>query len=70
MQMLTPWLFERVQPLLVDRAHLEQTPAADTRGNFMQPLGPHADRGGWKDGSRAGGDRLPVGARQPQPQLT
>jgi NADP-dependent 3-hydroxy acid dehydrogenase YdfG len=63
MQLLTPWLFERVMPQLVARTHLQRRAGRDTRGNFRQPLPPHADRGGWKDGTRNETARLPAAAQ-------
>lgn len=65
LQMLAPWLFERVQPRMVSRRHLAGAPAADTDGNFRRPLPPHADSGGWLSGRDREG-RLPGEVARPQ----
>lgn len=45
---LLPWLYERVQPILVLRDHLGHAGVAATSGNFARPLEPHTVDGGWK----------------------
>lgn len=50
MQQLAPALWERLQPRLVEREHLEPEPAPDSAGNIARPLEPHSDSGGWKNG--------------------
>lgn len=59
---LVPWLYERVQPILVLRDHLGRAGAAATSGNFARPLEPHTVDGGWKN-RRSPGTKLLNAAR-------
>jgi NADP-dependent 3-hydroxy acid dehydrogenase YdfG len=66
MGLLVPWLWERLQPKMIDTSHLGKERAPDTAGNFATPTGPHADRGGWKEGRKDGARALPEGSAVPQ----
>ncbi len=46
---LVPWLYERVQPFLVQHDHLGKERALPTSGNFAQPREPHRVDGGWRE---------------------
>jgi short-subunit dehydrogenase len=59
---LLPWVYERVQPILVLRDHLGHAGAAATSGNFVRPLEPHTVDGGWKN-RRSPGTKLLNAAR-------
>jgi NADP-dependent 3-hydroxy acid dehydrogenase YdfG len=49
MQRFMPWLYERMQPKMVAKGHLEQESAPSGPGNMEKPLPPHSDDGGWKE---------------------
>lgn len=66
MGLLVPWIWERLQPKMVASSHLGKGGAPDTAGNFATPTGPHADRGGWKDGRKDGAQALPEPGAIPQ----
>jgi NADP-dependent 3-hydroxy acid dehydrogenase YdfG len=66
-QLLSPWLFERVQPRIIDLSHLGRAGAPDTRGNFEHPTAPHTDRAGWKEGRRDTAERVPAMDASAQP---
>ncbi|HVJ93931.1 MAG TPA: SDR family oxidoreductase [Labilithrix sp.] len=70
-QVLTPWLFERVLPRLIDRLHLGRYGAPVTKGNLEHSTQPHAERAGWKEGRRDTAERFAPPAPTPQlvPQL-
>lgn len=53
-QLVAPWLFERIQPRIVARDHLADTPQAPTEGNLYRATGGHEVHGGWKANSRKG----------------
>jgi NADP-dependent 3-hydroxy acid dehydrogenase YdfG len=57
-----PWLYERVQPLMVLREHLGRSGAPPTSGNFVHPLEPHQIDGGWRN-RRSPGRRAMNAAR-------
>jgi short-subunit dehydrogenase len=44
-----PWLYERVQPVLVHRDHLGTRRVLATSGNFAQARDPHREDGGWRE---------------------
>ena len=48
--LLAPWLFERVQPRLVAKAHLGRGPAPKIPGNIPDTLPPYDDDAGWRRG--------------------
>jgi NADP-dependent 3-hydroxy acid dehydrogenase YdfG len=50
MSMLTPWIYERLQPRMVSRQHLGPAPAGPSSGNLERTRRPYADDAGWKDG--------------------
>jgi NADP-dependent 3-hydroxy acid dehydrogenase YdfG len=43
-----PWLYERLQPIMVTRDHLGRFGPGPTSGNFARPLEPHSVDGGWR----------------------
>jgi short-subunit dehydrogenase len=43
-----PWLYERLQPVLVHRDHMGAKRALPTSGNFAHPRDPHQEDGGWR----------------------
>lgn len=45
---LLPWVYERVQRVLVESDHLGELGQAPSSGNLATPRGPHAIDGGWK----------------------
>jgi NADP-dependent 3-hydroxy acid dehydrogenase YdfG len=48
MARLVPWVYERVQPRMVESDHLGKHGAAPTSGNFADPREPHRVDGGWR----------------------
>lgn len=48
MDRVLPWLYERIQPILVRRDHLGRYGVAATAGNLDRPTQPHAIDGGWR----------------------
>lgn len=57
-----PWVYERVQPRMVDRDHLGKHGAPPTSGNFADPRGPHQIDGGWR-ARRSPGKKMMNGVR-------
>lgn len=57
-----PWLYERVQPIMVLRDHLGRPGVGATSGNFARPLEPHRVDGGWKE-RRSPGTKMLNAAR-------
>jgi len=52
LQLIAPFVFERLQPRMIQKNHLGPRPAAEREGNFRHTMPPYADQGGWK-GERA-----------------
>jgi short-subunit dehydrogenase len=63
--MLLPWLFERMQPRLIERQHIGTKPAPPTPGNIPHTLPPYADEGGWKRGRESALEPPPTGETPP-----
>ena len=57
-----PWLYERMQPRMVEKDHLGSFGAGPTSGNFADPRGPHRVDGGWRE-RRSPGKRVMNGVR-------
>jgi NADP-dependent 3-hydroxy acid dehydrogenase YdfG len=49
MDRVLPWLYERIQPVLVRRDHLGHGGVPATSGSLDQPREPHAIDGGWRE---------------------
>lgn len=65
MARVVPWLYERVQPRMIERDHLgpaRELNVAPTSGNFAEPHEPHAVDGGWR-ARRSPGKRVMNGVR-------
>lgn len=67
---LLPWLYERLQPLMVLKEHLGRSGVPATSGNFAHPLEPHAVDGGWKARRSPGTRAMNVVRTGAQPILT
>lgn len=62
MARVIPWVYERVQPRMVEKDHLGAFGAAPTSGNFADPREPHRVDGGWR-ARRSPGKRAMNGVR-------
>lgn len=67
---LLPWLYERVQPMLVRKDHLGRGGVPATSGNFARPSEPHAIDGGWKSRRSPGTKALNAARTAAMPILT
>lgn len=62
MARVVPWLYERVQPRMIEKDHLGALGPGPTSGNFADPREPHQVDGGWR-ARRSPGKRMMNGLR-------
>jgi hypothetical protein len=62
MARVIPWVYERMQPRMVEKDHLGKLGTAPTSGNFAEPHEPHQVDGGWR-ARRSPGKKMMNGVR-------
>lgn len=66
LHVLAPWVFERVQPRLVEKTHLGPRAAPKIPGNIPDTLPPYDDDAGWRRGRQSVLELIPA---KPVPPL-